>query len=431
MTAYSAMHPRSALIVKPDTYGDLVLISTLLGPMIEAWPDCKLHILVREGYEDASPLLPPGITWLTTAIDPYTENPSGVRKEVARLLRDLKSIDPELVIAGSISMTWLEVVVAGNFPDARTLAFENLEIAKGMESDLGKAYGLNPRAVFEERVAFDPGIEDWRNWVVMAKRLLGGDCGAGRPRLDIPDEVQLEADRWLAEKGLLEEQWVACCPAGTANVALKTWPVQSYVEALARLHGERRLSALLLGHADEDATLTAIAHRLEEQEIPVFVWMGKGGDLGLLAALIRRAQLYFGNDTGAMHLAAALDIPVVAVFGGGTWPRFRPAGSRTAVVYQPLQCFGCGWDCPFGTAPCLGAIPSELAGQALNHVLGQVEEEFYSEFRHDGEMNRFGTFERFSKHYSRLLVESWKEKEAVIQEQLKRIAALERELEER
>ena len=100
-----------------------------------------------------------------------------------------------------------------------------------------------------------------------------------------------------------------------------------------------------------------------------------------------------------MHLAAAVDIPVVAVFGGGTWPRFRPSGRRTAVVYQPLECFSCGWDCPFGNAPCVGTIPVKLVGQALDYVLGQVAEEFYSEFLHDGEMNRFGTFSKFSKHY--------------------------------
>ncbi len=399
MTVYSAMSPRSVLIVKPDTYGDLVLISTLLWPLAEAWPECKIHILVREGYEDISYVLPPNINWLTTSINPYLENPSSVRIEVSELLNELKSVNPELVIAGSISMTWLEVVVAGNFPNTKTVAFENFYIAKGMGFDLQKAYGFDPQSVFEDQVTFDAGIEDWRNWGVMAKRFLGETCKADQPRLDVPYEIQRKADRWLSREGLFEERWVACCPAGTANVPLKTWPVESYIDALTQLYREHGVSSLLLGHANEDATLKAISYGLREQKIPVFEWRGKDGDFSLLAALIRRAQIYFGNDTGAMHLAAAVDIPVVAVFGGGTWPRFRPSGRRTAVVYQRLECFGCGWDCPFGNAPCVGTIPVKLVGQALEYVLGQVAKEFYSEFLHDGEMKRFGTFAKFSKHY--------------------------------
>ncbi len=424
------MHPRSVLIVKPDTYGDLVLISALVGRLAEAWPGCKIHILVRKGYEDVAEILPARVSWLTTSIDPYIESPSGANKSVACLLRDLKSIEPEVVIAGSISMTWLEVVVAANFSCARTIAFEKLDIAKGMESDLKKAYGLDPHTVFGERITFDAEIEDWRNWLVMADRLLEVESEFTRPRLSIPEALQSKADRWLAEKSLLVGKWMACCPAGTANVPLKAWPGQAFVETLGRLYRERGLSSLLLGHTDEDSTLSRIAHGLSEQEVPVCVWMGDGGDIGVLAALIRRARLYFGNDTGAMHLAAALDVPVAAVFGGGTWPRFRPAGRRTAVIFQPLDCFGCSWECPFGTAPCLGLIPQNIAYQALEWILEDIGVESHTELRYNGEIDRFGSFKNFSKHHSGLLVESWREKEAVIQEQLKRIAALERELEE-
>ncbi|MEY2880364.1 MAG: hypothetical protein RLZZ15_2744, partial [Verrucomicrobiota bacterium] len=81
------------------------------------------------------------------------------------------------------------------------------------------------------------------------------------------------------------------------------------------------------------------------------------------------AALFLGNDTGALHLAAALDVPVVAVFGGGTWPRFTPAARRGVALVQPLPCFGCGWDCAFGDAPCLGGITVADATAALDAAL--------------------------------------------------------------
>ena len=75
-------------------------------------------------------------------------------------------------------------------------------------------------------------------------------------------------------------------------------------------------------------------------------------------------------------------------------------------------------------------IPQNIAYQALEWILEDIGVESHTELRYNGEIDRFGSFKNFSKHHSGLLVESWREKEAVIQEQLKRIAALERELEE-
>jgi hypothetical protein len=97
------------------------------------------------------------------------------------------------------------------------------------------------------------------------------------------------------------------------------------------------------------------------------------GDLPLLAAILGRSALYFGNDTGAMHLAAAVGRPVVAIFGGGTWPRFQPAARRAIALLNPLPCFGCGWDCPFGDAPCVGAVGTGEVQNALSDILARAE----------------------------------------------------------
>jgi hypothetical protein len=80
------------------------------------------------------------------------------------------------------------------------------------------------------------------------------------------------------------------------------------------------------------------------------VWLGHDGEIPLLAALLAQCRFYLGHDTGAMHLAAALGRPVIGIFGGGHWPRFRPVGRQVASVVQPLPCFGCNWDCHFGDA---------------------------------------------------------------------------------
>jgi hypothetical protein len=88
-----------------------------------------------------------------------------------------------------------------------------------------------------------------------------------------------------------------------------------------------------------------------------------------LGGLLEMARFYLGNDTGAMHLAAALGRPVVPIFGGGTWPRFQPVARRSLTIVQPLPCFGCAWDCFFGDAPCVRTISPGSVRRALERFL--------------------------------------------------------------
>ncbi len=100
-------------------------------------------------------------------------------------------------------------------------------------------------------------------------------------------------------------------------------------------------------------------------------WLGKDGERPLLAALLKETHLYVGHDTGAMHMAAAVGRPVVGVFGGGHWPRFRPSARQAASVVQPLPCFGCSWDCHYGDGPCVKTIPASDVIKAIERLLAE------------------------------------------------------------
>ena len=61
------------------------------------------------------------------------------------------------------------------------------------------------------------------------------------------------------------------------------------------------------------------------------------GSLTLLIALTRRAGLFVGGDTGPMHLAAALGVPVVAIFGPTDPARNGPFGTKSIVLRSPAS----------------------------------------------------------------------------------------------
>jgi ADP-heptose:LPS heptosyltransferase len=64
-----------------------------------------------------------------------------------------------------------------------------------------------------------------------------------------------------------------------------------------------------------------------------------------LSALLRKLTLYITNDTGAMHVAAAVDVPFVAIFGPGDFQRFRPFSPSGKIAFarncQMLDCVPC------------------------------------------------------------------------------------------
>ena len=81
-----------------------------------------------------------------------------------------------------------------------------------------------------------------------------------------------------------------------------------------------------------------------------------------LNALLSLCDGFAGNDSGAMHLAAAVGIPTVGIFGSTNPARTGPQGPRAIVIYHQLDCSPClKRTCRFGHYECLRGIePAEV-----------------------------------------------------------------------
>ncbi|MBM3852929.1 MAG: glycosyltransferase, partial [Verrucomicrobia bacterium] len=255
---------------------------------------------------------------------------------------------------------WLDAALAATAATAaRRLALGRGEPDAFFATRLRTHLGLDPATAFTETVAFPADEPDWRRNLRLATALLGSPVEPRAPTLRPPDA---DAASVISGYGLAPGRYAVCAAAGFANVRLKTWPPDRFATVLAHLRDHHGLPTLLVGHAAEADHLRAIPGAAA-------CWLGRDGNLPLLAALLARSALFLGNDTGAMHLAAAAGVPVVAVFGGGTWPRFVPAARRGVALVHPLPCFGCDWDCAFGDAPCVGAVTAADVIAALDRTL--------------------------------------------------------------
>jgi heptosyltransferase-1 len=148
------------------------------------------------------------------------------------------------------------------------------------------------------------------------------------PRAQLPSDGEAERriDRKLAEAGVRD---FAILNPG-AGWGAKRWPAERYGRVAKALGNEGVRSILNCGPGEEALAREADAAS-EGAATPIECSITE------LIALTRRARLFIGGDTGPMHLAAALRVPVVAIFGPTDPARNGPYGTRSIVLRNPAS----------------------------------------------------------------------------------------------
>jgi lipopolysaccharide heptosyltransferase I len=150
-------------------------------------------------------------------------------------------------------------------------------------------------------------------------------------------EEDLAAIRDLCEKKKfsVQKSWVAMSVA--ARWPTKRWPLSSFAAVIDQLTREGLGPIVLIGSSDEKRE----AGQLRTMTSSPFVDLTGDVPLGSLPALLSRASVLITNDSGPMHIAAAVGTPVVALFGPTSPIRTGPYGSGHAVLNHKVSCSPC------------------------------------------------------------------------------------------
>jgi ADP-heptose:LPS heptosyltransferase len=362
--------PKIIVYLRPDTIGDLILFTPALRLFMSEWTDARHVIVVRGGYESLKPLFPRKLEWLVARLNPFKQRPSTCANELTTLLGELDALKPDLILAPTLNRTWLEIAVAAHFRDVRSVVLGGAEVDPIFAESLRIDLAVDPATAFRETVPADKAVGDVESQHRFAEKLLGRTLPRELPAVEVPPEATSEARSVLGKKGLPTGKWAAVFAGGIVNVAVKSWPTDHFADLVVSIQSVQKLPVLLLGHVDEAPIVGEVADKAARNGgTRPQVWLGKDGELPLLAAILADSRLYAGHDTGAMHLAAAVGRPVVGIFGGGHWPRFRPSAAQCISVVQPLPCFGCNWDCHFGDGPCVKTILASDVVAAVERIL--------------------------------------------------------------
>ncbi len=146
---------------------------------------------------------------------------------------------------------------------------------------------------------------------------------------------------------------------------IKQWNLDRFADVANRLAASCGAAIVLSGDAGDRALVDAVKADLEPAVRRVD--LAGRADLVTLAAVLEKANLLVTGDTGPMHLAAALDVPVVAVFGPSDPTRWGPFSPRARVVRVSLPCSPCN---RIRRPPerCRGHVPDCLAAVSADAV---------------------------------------------------------------
>jgi ADP-heptose:LPS heptosyltransferase len=175
------------------------------------------------------------------------------------------------------------------------------------------------------------GCSHPRLWPPAPDMHFVGFLAAQLRRADVP-EAGIADMSWLNAPldGLhVPEKFALLIPGCSPKLIHKRWPAEKYAELAQRLK-ERGIASVAIGTGAEADTISAL-----RRAAPDVVDLSGKTDLYQLAALARRAVCAIGNDTGPMHLAAAVGCPTLAILSGHTDPVWSaPYGAQTAWVKQ-------------------------------------------------------------------------------------------------
>lgn len=180
-----------------------------------------------------------------------------------------------------------------------------------------------------------------------------------------------QRDRFRAEKLLLEQQLslddkiVGINPGATYGPA-KQWPFDRYARLADKIQAFTKARIIIFGGPNDSNLGKKISQKMQYRPIDL---SGKTS-LGEAMALIERCDLFITNDSGLMHVAAALDVPLIAVFGSTNSITTGPLSPNSRIVQVPLECSPClRPECPKEHLNCMDQISVEMVFNVVKDML--------------------------------------------------------------
>jgi predicted lipopolysaccharide heptosyltransferase III len=327
---------KNILVIKLRYIGDVLLATPVLRALKAKFPQARLTMAVNRGTEDVlrrNPDVDEIVPVERRGMIPYMQFLADMRRRRFDCVIDLTDGDRSAVLAWATAAP----VRIGLNDEHRWRGLLYTAVAKRGRDSVHR---------------IDQDLD--------ALRAIGLDPGPILPVLKTSEHDDQEAAKLLEEiaagtngsrkKGPL----VILQPS--ARYWFKAWPAERFAELADRLTASFDCQVVIGGTEQDRPLAESIQSKARSRPVNI------AGRTTLLqhAAVLKRCQLFVGNDNGPMHMAAALDVPVIALFGPSNPAEWGPRGGCVDVIYKGLDCRRCFHPtCERGEQSCMKQITVE------------------------------------------------------------------------
>lgn len=167
---------------------------------------------------------------------------------------------------------------------------------------------------------------------------LNVNAASHYPKIYLSKDDKESANRFFKEEGLLQnvnEKILAIHPGSGSKI--KNWPIEKYVETIGCLLNQPLLRIIIVcGSADEYA-MSILSENIPDNRINIV----KDFPLNFLAAILERTSCFLGNDGGISHIAAAVGVPSVLIYGPTNPDIWAPKGGNVRIIRGDISCSPC------------------------------------------------------------------------------------------
>jgi len=311
-----AKNPQNIIVRMPNWLGDLVMGTPILKDLRQQWPEAKITAMCQGKAGDIL-LHDPNIDEIFS----FTRPSGWLHRESARnILNPLRhgEFDLGVLLTNSFSSAWW---------------FWRGQV----QNRIGFA-GRMRDALLTKAVALPPETES-SHLVTIYKHLLLPlqiPISNSAPKLYVSDDELANAQELLRRCKVPEGATIIGINPGAAYGTAKCWLPDRFHEAAKRLCEDPNVYVLFFGDPTGAPTVHSICHGLSEQVINL---AGKTS-LRELMALIELCDVFLTNDSGPMHMAAALGTKLVALFGSTSDVKTGPYNGGV-VVHKRASCSPC------------------------------------------------------------------------------------------
>jgi lipopolysaccharide heptosyltransferase II len=325
--------PNRILVVDLDNVGDVLLATPAIRSLRRCFPEAVLDVLVTD-Y--AAPVLRGN-----SHVDEILTCGKGIvaasfweRASLAWRIRR-RRYDLGVILEahwGYAGFAELLLAVAG--------------VPRRIGRDLGKHRGLLTTAVL-------PRQQHWIDTYLEVVGLIGAKPDGDHMDFPISPVDEAAAEAWCRERGLAGSTPIVFFPGGNQHLISRRWGIEGFAAVGDALARSWQAPVVVIGGPADTALAEAVVARMT---VPALSAAGVLS-LGATGALLRRCRLFITNDSGPLHIAAAVGAPVVVILGPSDPLVFGPRGTLHEIVRVPLPCSPC---IRVGDFPDCPIIPREL-----------------------------------------------------------------------